>query len=46
VPLEASRAHKEAVTHYVELANTGHVGMIERKPETIEILREFCNSSL
>jgi pimeloyl-ACP methyl ester carboxylesterase len=43
VPVEASRAHKEAVTHYVELAKTGHVGMIERKLETIEILREFCN---
>lgn len=45
VTLEASRAHKEVVTNYVELANTGHVGMIERKPETIEIVREFCKSS-
>lgn len=45
VPLETSRAHKEVVTNYVELANTGHVGMIERKPETIEIVREFCKSS-
>ncbi len=46
VPLEASRAHKEVVTHYVELANTGHVGMIERKQETMEIVREFCINSL
>ncbi|WP_296698515.1 alpha/beta hydrolase [Algoriphagus sp.] len=46
VPIEASRTHKEVVTNYVELANTGHVGMIERKLETIEIVREFCKSCL
>lgn len=44
VPLEASRKHQEAVTNYVELPNTGHVGMIERKEETIEIIRNFANS--
>ena len=42
VPIEASQAHKSFVTDYVELAGTGHVGMLERKAETIEIVRNFC----
>ncbi|MBN3521255.1 alpha/beta hydrolase [Algoriphagus lutimaris] len=44
VPIEASRKHQEAVTNYVELPETGHVGMIERKEETIEIIRSFGKS--
>ncbi|MEN2280705.1 alpha/beta hydrolase [Algoriphagus sp. SE2] len=46
VPIAVSRIHKEVVTEYVEFENTGHVGMIERKPETIEIVRDFCKNSL
>ncbi len=42
VKIEASRKHKVAVTDYFELENTGHVGMIERKKESLEIVREFC----
>ena len=42
VKIEASRKHKNAVTDYFELENTGHVGMIERKEETLKIVREFC----
>lgn len=44
VPLEASRKHKEVITHYFELAETGHMGMIEQKAETIDILNDFCLS--
>ncbi|SFU08083.1 Pimeloyl-ACP methyl ester carboxylesterase [Algoriphagus locisalis] len=42
VKIDASRKHKEAVTDYFELENTGHVGMIERKEESLKIVREFC----
>ncbi|MEB2783421.1 alpha/beta fold hydrolase [Algoriphagus persicinus] len=42
VKIDASRAHKHAVTDYYELEGVGHLGMIERKEESIEILREFC----
>lgn len=42
VPIDMSRAQKNAVTHYIELEDTGHVGMIEKKNETIEILKNFC----
>ena len=42
VKIEASRKHKVAVTDYFELENTGHVGMIERKEESLKIVREFC----
>lgn len=44
VPIEASRKHQNAVTDYVELPATGHVGMIERKEETIEIIRSFAKN--
>lgn len=46
VPINVSRIHKEVVTDYIELANTGHVGMIERKSETIEVVKNFCKSCL
>jgi len=42
VKIDASRKHKSAITDYYELENTGHVGMIERKEETLKIVREFC----
>ena len=42
VKIEASRKHKVVVTDYFELENTGHVGMIERKEESLKIVREFC----
>ncbi|PZX58329.1 pimeloyl-ACP methyl ester carboxylesterase [Algoriphagus ratkowskyi] len=42
VKIDTSRKHKSAVTDYFELEHTGHVGMIERKEETLKIVREFC----
>jgi pimeloyl-ACP methyl ester carboxylesterase len=42
VKIGASRKHNNAVTDYFELENTGHVGMIERKEESLKIVREFC----
>lgn len=45
VKIEASRAQKEAFSHYIELQGVGHMGMIEKKEETLKIVREFCQSS-
>ncbi|MCE7055366.1 alpha/beta hydrolase [Algoriphagus sp. AGSA1] len=42
VKIDASRAHKPAITHYHELNGVGHLGMIEQKNKCIELLREFC----
>lgn len=42
VKIEASRLHQSAVSDYFELANTGHMGMIEQKNKTLEIVRGFC----
>jgi pimeloyl-ACP methyl ester carboxylesterase len=42
VKIQATLKHKHAVTDYFELKDTGHVGMIERKEETLKIVREFC----
>lgn len=42
VKIEASRAQKDAFTDYFELEETGHMGMVERREETLEIVRNFC----
>lgn len=42
VKIDASRAHKAAITDYHELEGVGHLGMIERKNECIGILKGFC----
>lgn len=42
VKIEASRAQMHAFTDYFELEETGHMGMVERKEETIELVRNFC----
>jgi pimeloyl-ACP methyl ester carboxylesterase len=44
VKIEASRAQKDTFTHYFELQGVGHMGMIEQKSETLEIVREFCQA--
>ena len=46
VKIEASRAQKEAFTHYFELEGVGHMGMVERKEETLNLVREFALSCL
>ncbi|MDF2156463.1 alpha/beta hydrolase [Algoriphagus sp. CAU 1675] len=42
VRIERSRQQKEAVTDYFELEGTGHMGMIEEKQKSLEIIRDFC----
>lgn len=46
VKIEASRAQKDAFTHYFELQGVGHMGMIEQKSETLELLRNFAQNSI
>ncbi|NVJ86660.1 MAG: alpha/beta hydrolase [Algoriphagus sp.] len=42
VKIDASRRQKEAFTDYFELEGTGHMGMIEDKDRTLEMVRTFC----
>jgi pimeloyl-ACP methyl ester carboxylesterase len=42
VKIEASRAQKDAFSHYFELEGVGHMGMIESKTVTLEIVSGFC----
>lgn len=42
VKIDASRAHKMAVTDYCELEGVGHLGMIEQKNRCIELVSDFC----
>jgi pimeloyl-ACP methyl ester carboxylesterase len=44
VKIEASRAQRDAFTHYFELADAGHMGMVEKKEETLRLVREFALS--
>lgn len=46
VKIEASRVQKDVFTHYFELHGVGHMGMIERKSETLELLRTFSQNSI
>lgn len=41
VKIEASRAQKDAFTQYHELEGVGHMGMVEERDKTLEIVREF-----
>lgn len=46
IKIESSRQQVAAFTDYVELEGTGHMGMIEEKERTFEIVREFCKNSV
>lgn len=46
VKIEASRAQKDAFSHYIELEGVGHMGMIESKTESLEIVRTFALGSI
>lgn len=46
VKIEASREQKDLFSHYFELQGVGHMGMIERKAETLEIVRAFALESI
>jgi pimeloyl-ACP methyl ester carboxylesterase len=45
VKIEASRAQKDAFSQYVELQGVGHMGMVEEREKTLEVVREFCLSA-
>lgn len=42
VKIKTSRSQQDLFTAYHELDETGHMGMIERPEETLEIVRQFC----
>jgi len=44
VTIEASRAQQDAFSHYIELEDAGHMGMVEKKEETLNLIREFALS--
>ena len=46
VRIEASRAQNSLVTQYFELEGMGHMGMIEEKATTLDMVRDFCLSTL
>ncbi|MDX5338826.1 MAG: alpha/beta hydrolase [Cyclobacteriaceae bacterium] len=45
VKIESSRSLKPLFSRYVELEGVGHMGMVEEKEKTLEIVREFALSS-
>ncbi len=45
VKIEASRAQQDAFSHYIELQGVGHMGMVEEREKTVEVVREFCFST-
>ena len=45
VKIEASRAQKDAFSHYIELKGVGHMGMVEEKERTLEIVKVFALGS-
>ena len=46
VKIEASRAQQDAFSHYIELQGVGHMGMVEERERTLEVIREFYLRSL
>lgn len=44
VKIEASRAQKDLFSNYVELEGVGHMGMVEEKEKTLELIRNFALS--
>lgn len=46
VKIESSRAQKDAFSSYAELEGVGHMGMVEERQKTLEIVRNFCISAL
>lgn len=46
VKIESSRAQKDVFSHYVELEGVGHMGMVEEREKTLEVVKGFCLSAL
>lgn len=44
VKIEASRSQKDLFSNYVELEGVGHMGMVEEKEKTLELIRNFALS--
>ncbi|MBC6365462.1 alpha/beta fold hydrolase [Algoriphagus sp. AK58] len=45
VKIEASRTQQEVFSHYIELQGVGHMGMVEEREKTLEVVRKFCFSA-
>lgn len=45
VPLENSRKHSNMVTQYLELKETGHMGMFEKPNETLVFIDQFLRKT-
>lgn len=46
VKIESSRAQRHVFNQYHELEGVGHMGMIEKKQDTLEIVRKFALEAL
>lgn len=46
VKIESSRAQQMAYTHYIELEGVGHLGMVEEKEKTLEVVLNFVREAL
>ena len=46
VKIESSHAQQSAFTHYIELEGVGHLGMVEEKEKTLEIVQNFVREVL
>ena len=46
VKIESSRAQQSAFTHYIELEGVGHLGMVEEKEKTLEVVQNFVREVL
>lgn len=45
IPLENSRRHSSCVTHYLQLKETGHMGMFEKPNETLVYIDQFLRET-
>ena len=46
VKIESSRAQQIAFTHYIELEGVGHLGMVEEKEKTLDVVQNFVREVL
>ena len=46
VKIESSRAQQSVFTHYIELEGVGHLGMVEEKEKTFEVVKNFVRELL
>lgn len=46
VKIESSRTQQSAYTHYIELEGVGHLGIVEEKEKTLEVVQNFVREVL